>query len=90
MENHDKSTFERDYKLVRNSLLLALLPKWLQNFLFWLLMIWIGSMAYMMISEAGKDNVKILFVDVLWNGIIVQVLKVILIPILYVLGFNLE
>ena len=47
-------------------------------------------MAYMMISEAGKDNVKILFVDVLWNGIIVQVLKVILIPILYVLGFNLE
>ena len=90
MKNHDKSTFERDYKLVRNSLLLALLPKWLQNFLFWLLMIWIGSMAYMMISEAGKDNVKILFVDVLWNGIIVQVLKVILIPILYVLGFNLE
>lgn len=90
MENHDKSTFERDYKLVRNSLLLALLPKWIQNFLFWLLMIWIGSMAYMMISEAGKDNVKILFVDVLWNGIIVQVLKVILIPILYVLGFNLE
>lgn len=89
MSNSEKSTFERDYELVRDVALLGIIPKWLRSILSWILILWMLGMGFILFNEVGGE-LKVLVIDVLWDKIILGFLKVIMFPILYMLGFNLS